>query len=389
MKKTSKIIITILLLMVLLIGIGYAAIQNITLNITGTAEAAPSQSNFKVMFSGEPTVSDEAYVVATITDDIHATINVEGLTEKGQMVSATYTVQNVSTDISADLSVSTTNNNPEYFTLSSQIAKTSLIAGEATTLTVTVELTKVPITDEVTSTIGVQLIAMPVEPGQEGTSEEINDFSQNPEPPTLSIVTNDNIGDYIDLGNDIIETNNTTDDWRILYRDNENVYAILSNYLSVKEFTIPSKLKTKYPYSVWSDTDADMLLEELLNNDSWNSLANNITGATVIGSPTIELLIDSHNAKNERKLEYNLSGQYFVETEINYDLYVPQNIIIDGCKGYWISSPSIAGLLATDWLGEIIMVESDSEEYAVRPVVALPLDIECSYENKIWTIKNK
>ena len=36
---------------ILLLGIGYAAIQNITLNITGTATADPNQANFKVMFS--------------------------------------------------------------------------------------------------------------------------------------------------------------------------------------------------------------------------------------------------------------------------------------------------------------------------------------------------
>ena len=118
MSKTSKIIVSVLLIGILLIGIGYASIQNITLSITGTAEANPNPDNFKVMFSGEPTVSDEDYVTAAITDDINATINVEGLTEKGQTVSAIYTVQNVSTDISADLSVSTTNDNPEYFTLS-------------------------------------------------------------------------------------------------------------------------------------------------------------------------------------------------------------------------------------------------------------------------------
>ena len=190
MKRTSKIIISALLIGMLLIGIGYAAIQNITLNITGTAQADPSQSNFKVMFSGEPTVSDETYIAAAITDEINGAINVIGLTEKGQTVSATYTVQNVSTDISADLSVSTTNSNTEYFTISSRLEKTRLIAGEATKLTVTVELTKVPITESVSSTIGIQLVAMPVEPGQEGTSEGIKGSLQTPA-TTLSKVTND------------------------------------------------------------------------------------------------------------------------------------------------------------------------------------------------------
>ena len=181
MKKTNKIILTSVIVAVLLLGIGYAAIQNITLNIAGTAAADPSQANFKVMFSGIPTVSDDTYATAAITDDTNAIVNVEGLTKKGDIVTAIYTVQNASTDLSADLGVSTTNSNTEYFTLSSEIAQTSLVAGEATTLTVTVELTKTPIKESVRTTIGVQLEAMPVQPGEEGSSEGINGSAQTPE----------------------------------------------------------------------------------------------------------------------------------------------------------------------------------------------------------------
>ncbi|MBR3613574.1 MAG: leucine-rich repeat domain-containing protein [Clostridia bacterium] len=181
MKKTNKIILASSIVAVLLLGIGYAAIQNITLNISGSAAADPSQSNFKVMFSGTPVVSDSTYVTTAITDDTNATINVEGLTKKGDVVTVTYTVQNASADLSTDLSVSTTNSNTEYFTLTSELAKTSLVAGEATTLTVTVELIKTPIVDSVSTTIGVQLTLMPVQPGEEGTSENLNDFSQTPD----------------------------------------------------------------------------------------------------------------------------------------------------------------------------------------------------------------
>ena len=42
-------------------------------------------------------------------------IIVSGLTTKGDIVRATYTVQNVSTDISTDLSVSTTNSRQYIF----------------------------------------------------------------------------------------------------------------------------------------------------------------------------------------------------------------------------------------------------------------------------------
>ena len=173
MSKTNKIVIMAVLAAILLLGIGYAAIQNIALNISGTAAADPSQENFKVMFTGTPEVSDSTYVTAGITNDTNATINVSGLTKKGEKVSATYTVQNTSTDLSADLLLATTNSNTEYFTISSNLDKTSLTAGEATTVTVTAELIKTPLEESVSSTVGIQLTAIPVQPGEEGTESGV------------------------------------------------------------------------------------------------------------------------------------------------------------------------------------------------------------------------
>ena len=188
MRQTSKIILATIVAASILLGLGYAAIQNITLNITGTAAADPNQSNFKVRFINNPapTVTDSTYAIASITDDYNAIINVSGLTTNGQTVSATYTIENASADLSADLAISTTNTNTEYFKISSQLAKTSLIAGAKTTVTVTVELTKTPL-ESVSSTIGVQMLAMAVQPGEEGSSGLTNGESQTPE-NTLALV---------------------------------------------------------------------------------------------------------------------------------------------------------------------------------------------------------
>ena len=394
MAKSKKIIIAVILLVVLLIGIGYAAIQNITLSITGTAEAETSQDNFKVMFSGTPTVSDETLVTATVTDDTHATINVSGLTTKEDTVTATYTVQNVSTDISADLSVATTNDNPEYFTLSSQLEKTSLVEGEATTLSVTIELTKTPITDNVTSTIGIQLTAMPVEPGQEGTSKGINDFSQTPEKLTLSLVTNDNIGDYIDLGNNIIGTKATSDDWRILYKEDDTVYAILADYLPASQVPESAGLTTNttdYPYSVWSDIDRDILLNGLLNEVAWKDFANGISGATVIGSPTGELLINSYNTEYGTEFLYTLYPILNINSSSeNYNLYVPHTSVYENCYRYWLASPineEIDTMFDVNYNGAVGYYSYNKDGCSARPVVSIPTDTMCNYENGIWKIK--
>lgn len=163
MKKTNRIILLSIIVIILLLGVGYAAIQNITLNINGTATADPSQSNFKVKFSGTPTVSETDKVTASITNDTNATMNVSGLTAKGDTVTATYTIQNASADLATNLSVTTTNSNTEYFTIEKKLDKTSLVSGEATNLTVTVKLIKTPISKQESSTIGVQITATPVE----------------------------------------------------------------------------------------------------------------------------------------------------------------------------------------------------------------------------------
>lgn len=163
MKKTNRIILLSIIVIILLLGVGYAAIQNVTLNINGTAVADPNQLNFKVKFSGTPTVSETDKVTASITNDTNATMNVSGLTAKGDTVTATYTIQNVSADLATNLSVTTTNSNTEYFTIEKKLDKTSLVSGEATNLTVTVELIKTPILKQESSTIGLQITATPAE----------------------------------------------------------------------------------------------------------------------------------------------------------------------------------------------------------------------------------
>ena len=58
MSNTSKILLVTIIATSILLGLGYAAIQNITLSIEGTATAAADQSNFLVKFTGTPTVSE-------------------------------------------------------------------------------------------------------------------------------------------------------------------------------------------------------------------------------------------------------------------------------------------------------------------------------------------
>lgn len=167
MKNTKLVVGMLVAIAILAIGIGFAAISNVQLNITGNAAATATSEggNFTVKFTGTPTVSDAEKVTAAVANDTTASIDVHGLTSKGDKETATYTIQNASNDLSAALTATFTNSNNEYFKVTPNLAASSIDAGATTTLTVTVELLKTPIEDNTTSAITVTVDAEPTQPG--------------------------------------------------------------------------------------------------------------------------------------------------------------------------------------------------------------------------------
>ena len=100
MNNKKKVIGIVVLVAILAIGIGYAAITTIPLKISGTAGATTKQGNFVVKFEGTPTVTKgenldaSVTATATLTDDTNAKFEVAGLTAKGDKVTAKYTIKN-------------------------------------------------------------------------------------------------------------------------------------------------------------------------------------------------------------------------------------------------------------------------------------------------------
>lgn len=164
MAKTSKIVALVLIVALLIIGVGYAAISNVTLDIRGTLAADGKQENFTVKFTGTPKPSDAGKVDATISDDVNAVLNVTGLTTTNESVTAEYTIQNTSAELTANLTANVTDGNDEYFKTEYAFKdnKTSLTHGETTTLVVTVTLLKTPIAP-VSTSVGIQITATPAE----------------------------------------------------------------------------------------------------------------------------------------------------------------------------------------------------------------------------------
>ena len=172
MGKNMKIVGGILLVAIMLVAVAYAAITNVGLNINGVGNAQAKQENFNVEFVGTPSTSGKGTTTATISSDdkTQGSVNVTGLTAKGDEAVATYTVKNQSADISADLTADATSSNQEYFEVICALEKTTLKAQEETTLKVTVRLLKTPIDEtkeDLKSNIGVSIKAEPKQPGEE------------------------------------------------------------------------------------------------------------------------------------------------------------------------------------------------------------------------------
>ena len=167
-KKTLQIVL-IVLVAVLTLGIGYASLSAINLIINGGATANPSDTNFKVKFLKEtgvtPKITSEDGGAGDIdvTSDTTATFNITGLDAVGESAVANFKVKNESNNVGAEISLSVTNSNSEYFKVTETIQDNKLQAGEETTATVKVEMIKTPINNAVTTSITATLIATPLE----------------------------------------------------------------------------------------------------------------------------------------------------------------------------------------------------------------------------------
>ena len=191
MGKNTKIVGGVLLVAIILVAVAYAAITNVELNINGVGSAQAKQENFKVEFIGTPSTSGKGTTTATINSDdkTQGSVNVTGLTAKGDEAVATYTVKNLSSDISADLTAEATSSNQTYFEVICSLEKTTLKAQEETTLKVTVRLLKTPIDEtkeDLNSDIDVTLTAEPKQPGEEtnGGSTSVSSNETRPYLPT-------------------------------------------------------------------------------------------------------------------------------------------------------------------------------------------------------------
>lgn len=163
MKNRKKMITTALIVLVLLLGVGYATVSSVNLNINGTAKAESKE--LQVFYDGVNSGTSTKVTAISSPDKARtATFTVENMT-LNETVTMTFEVKNYETDVNATLAAPsvTENTNGVYFEVTTSCNKTTLNAGDTATITVNVKLIKTPVTEEAGSTtVTVGMTASPV-----------------------------------------------------------------------------------------------------------------------------------------------------------------------------------------------------------------------------------
>ena len=165
--KNRKSLIAIMVLAVMLLGIGYAALTD-TLDSTGSADvnqsAAEEAFNEDIYFSAAVANEDGNTASVNADNNDKASFTAKTLKGKGDKVTFTFTIKNdgdVDATVTPKLNASLGNTNPEYFAISSDWAGEAkvLAAHSEITYTITVELLKTP-TDTISGSFLVELTAV-------------------------------------------------------------------------------------------------------------------------------------------------------------------------------------------------------------------------------------
>lgn len=163
MKNRKKMITTALIVLVLLLGVGYATVSSVKPNIKGTANAG--SKNLEVFYNGVNSgiVAGKVTTISSSDKTREATFTVENMT-LNETVTMTFEVKNYETDVNATLAAPsvTQNTNSQHFEVTTSCDKTTLNAGDTATITVNVKLIKTPVNESDGSTsVTVEIAASP------------------------------------------------------------------------------------------------------------------------------------------------------------------------------------------------------------------------------------
>lgn len=171
MKNRKSLLSVVLLVLVLVLGVGYAVVTSTGLTIGGTAGTLTSDSEINVSFK-EVQTKNSFVTAATATDGAKtANFTVADLSRINDTAEVVYVIQNKEADIAANLTKPTitvtkgNSSDDDYFEVTTEYVDggdtQALDANATTTLKVSVKLVKTP-TSSKTANISISLNATPV-----------------------------------------------------------------------------------------------------------------------------------------------------------------------------------------------------------------------------------
>ena len=253
--------------------------------------------------------------------------------------------------------------------------------------------------------------------------------------PVVTVLTSAQLGDYVDIGTNILDLQNITlsdnshptTDWRVFNKDENGTWLMLADCLPKSSLPSGTGLITNpdnnYPYSIYASSRSYVL--DGLNSDGWNDLLDNtlledIDGVVVKGGTSIETWVESYNLYlyntqltvinygDERKVFGGYSNaERTISNNVNdfpcyLDLNSTLNTLffphIDNHNCYIINTPFYAngnhkcvfnvvyddgGLNGIDcnnnqW--------SEYERWGLRPVVYIPNSVQFSSQGNVYTV---
>ena len=159
----SLVMLVLVLSIILMTGIGYAAETGNTLKISDNPLLILEQDDFKIEFDKNPTYIGDGIAEVKMTGPTNAIIDITDLKEVGDYVTVIFVIENKSNSICADIKTKVTNTNTQFFdtrvSLSESILKPKI---GKTILELTVELIRLPIKNDETSYISIDIMANPI-----------------------------------------------------------------------------------------------------------------------------------------------------------------------------------------------------------------------------------
>lgn len=259
-------------------------------------------------------------------------------------------------------------------------------------------------------------------------------------------ITPENYGDYVKYSKDLNGDGDLTNDWRIFYEDNENIYLISANYvpnswlnesairkatnesvstygatfsgMTLTDTTIDSAIINKFMATSVekSDNKNYKMMDAFMESSYWSQFVDTEFANVAIGAPTIEMFAKSWNQKyngesgyseilvswdvNKKGYKINDSFNFSVNGYSNASLYFPTETN-DASQAYWLIAPTHVTLeddteenirtFGVDKLGNIRSGSYNTSTGGIRPVVQLKSGLfgkSTVKENgdRVWTL---